>query len=518
MLPTLSVLPPGSASGGVDSEALANLTARAMRLGGLAHCFYLAREGAHLVEIPARDDGLRLPLANTFSGSVVGTCRAQVASLGEDLLHPRERSFLRTHGADHWLVVPVVDEVQGQEVSGLVVGLKKGPLGPETGGVERSLLALVAEQIGLHRRNHALEQWVASARGRAREAEGEIEGLLQSLRTPALLLTPDNHIHLANRAAELLFSFSLAEARGRPVREAVAIPAIAEILEQVSSTGGGQLPEVRVGEGLKVVLEVRIAPVFDGKGELRRRVVVFNDTTLLRQADELKTEFVSMISHELRTPLTSIKAFASTLLRDEVGSVEDQHEWLEIIDRECDRLSALINDLLTISRLESGQRLPMHFAEVDLVPLLGEVIEAQRALATRHTFALAAPPRAVIECDEDKIRQVFANLINNAVKYSPRGGEVVVALGEGGAEVEVRVKDQGVGIRPEHLNLIFDKFFQVDGSSTRRVGGTGLGLYLTRRLVEEHGGTIWCESEPGVGSEFVVTLRRRRHALDRLGT
>ena len=123
----------------------------------------------------------------------------------------------------------------------------------------------------------------------------------------------------------------------------------------------------------------------------------------------------------------------------------------------------------------------------------------------------------MLEADSEKVKQVLTNLVNNAVRYSPRGGQVTLSVVEKGTDIEVRVVDQGVGIRAEHLNLIFDKFFQVDGSSTRRVGGTGLGLYLTRRLVEAHEGKIWAESEPGVGSTFVVTLPRRRHVRDRLG-
>lgn len=507
----------GTGAGAAAAEAVVDLAAAVLRLGGLAACLFLRRDGQQLVEYPPRDDGLILPVQSTFSGTCVTTARALVADVDEDLLHPRERALMRRHDARVWLAVPVMSGDE-EEADGLVVGLKTTPLSADTGGRERTVLSLAANHLAMRWRVFELEQSLASARSRARDLEGEAEGLLQSLRTAAIVLTPENRIDDANRAAELLLGFQVDAVRGRPVEEAIAHEAIVDLLRNVGATGGGGLPEVRFGEDGNIVLEVRIAPVFDGRGELRRRIVVFNDTTLLKQADELKTEFVSMISHELRTPLTSIKAFASTLLRTDVGSVEDQREWLQIIDRECDRLTALINDLLVISRLESGQRLPMQFGQFQLQPLLEDVVEAARGLATQHEFRLEVPEDLRLEADAEKLRQVFNNLLTNAVRYSPRGGEVAVQATAEGSEVRVEVSDHGVGIRPEHLNLVFDKFFQVDGSTTRRVGGTGLGLYLTRQLVEAHDGRIWAESEPGVGSTFVVVLPRRRHVRDRLGT
>jgi len=503
---------------GTNDEALEELFQAAVRLGGFAACFFLRREAGELVEWPARGERLKLPLADSFSGSCVQAARAQVADVGEDVLHQRERARLRRDGAEYWLAVPVL-AAQGEEIStGLVVGLKKPPLSADTGEMERTVLAIVASQIALHQRLAASEAALAASRARAREHEGETEGLLQTLRTAAVLLEPDNTLHDANRAAELLFGFQAANRRGAPLEQVFRQPAVLEVLQQVSATGGSEPPEVTIGDEPQINLEIRVTPIFDSRGELLRKVVLFTDTSLMRQADQLKTQFVSMISHELRTPLTSIKAFASTLLHAEVGDVEDQREWLQIIDRECDRLAALISDLLTISRIETGQPLAMQFGPVELVPLLESVVEAARSLATRHTFSISGPADLSIEADAEKIKQICTNLVTNAVKYSPRGGQVEVTLSERGPEIELRVSDQGVGIRAEHQNLIFEKFYQVDGGSTRRVGGTGLGLYLTKRLVEAHDGRIWVESEPGVGSAFVVVLPKRRHVRDRLGT
>ena len=503
---------------GTNEEAIAELSQAALRLGGFSSCFFLRLEADGLVEWPSRADSLKLPLEGSFSGVCVRGARARVADADEDVLHQRERTRLRRDGSDYWLAVPVLIDRRDETCDGLVVGLKKAPLSADTGELERTVLAMVAGQLALHQRLADAEGASNTARTKAREQEGETEGLLQALRTATVLLEPDNTLHDANRAAELLFGFQTTAARGQPLGQVFQQPEVVEILQQVSSTGGGEPPEISFGEEQQAVLEIRVTPIFDSRGELLRKVVVFTDTSLLRQTDQLKTQFVSMISHELRTPLTSIKAFAATLLHDDVGTIEDQREWLQIIDRECDRLAALIGDLLTISRIETGQPLAMQFSECELRPLLEAVVEAARSLATRHTFVIEAPETLSLEADCEKLRQVCNNLVTNAVKYSPRGGQVVVTLAERGAEIEIRVADEGVGIRAEHQNLIFEKFFQVDGGSTRRVGGTGLGLYLTKRLVEAHDGRIWVESEPGVGSVFVVVLPRRRHVRDRLGT
>ena len=497
-----------------ETEHLASLFETACRLGGLTACLCLRADGARLVEYGGRDVPCSLPIRDSFAGACFSNGRAGVTHLGEDLLHSHERTMLRNEDCHFWLAVPIVVD-EGQGAAGVVVAYKPPPLGPGSGELERGAVGLVAEHIGLRWKARDLSVALQAERARTRLLEGEAEGILHSLRAAAIVLDADDRLHDANRAAETLLDFHLPHARGRLVEEVIGDELIRGVLAEsdATSSGGAPLPEVRVGANHEVVLEVRISPVFDSRGELRWRVVVFNDTTVLRQADELKTEFVSMVSHELRTPLTSIKAFAATLLRDESAQPNDQREWLRIIDRECDRLTALINDLLAISRLESGKPLSMHHSRFDLMALLRDVGEAQQAAARKHTVVVQGPPEAILEADRDKVRQVFTNLVNNAIKYSPRGGEVAVTVEMTEAEARILVRDSGVGIRQEHLNVVFEKFFQVDGSSTRRVGGSGLGLYLTRRLVQAHGGKVWAESELGRGTTIVVVLPRHKTEL-----
>jgi signal transduction histidine kinase len=224
----------------------------------------------------------------------------------------------------------------------------------------------------------------------------------------------------------------------------------------------------------------------------------------------MKTAFVSTVSHELRTPLTSIKGFISTLLADEDGDYYDQEtqrEFYHIIDMECDRLTRLISDLLNVSRIESGHALDLNPKPVNLAQLIEKVVTVQRSYTDKHEFVVdIGPGLPLIVADEDKVDQILTNLTNNAIKYSPRGGRIKISAAANGGAARVSISDEGMGIPKEHLPKVFDRFHRVDNRDTREVGGTGIGLYLVKHLVEAHGGRIWVESEVGKGSVFTFDL------------
>ncbi|HYU19925.1 MAG TPA: ATP-binding protein [Chloroflexota bacterium] len=230
------------------------------------------------------------------------------------------------------------------------------------------------------------------------------------------------------------------------------------------------------------------------------------EVAALKKIDRLKTELLSTVSHELRTPLSSIKGYATTLLEhDRVLSRAETREFLETIDSESDRLDEMIRNLLDMSRLEAG------VLKMDREPIqMAEVVEscAQRVqrLTDRHRIMMAWSCDQLVEADPRRIAQVATNLLENAVKYSPDGGEIVVGGQIQGDTLVVSVTDQGVGIPTRDLNRVFDRFHRVEGEISKRVGGTGLGLAICQRLVEAHGGKIWAESRLGKGSTFFFTL------------
>jgi PAS domain S-box-containing protein len=230
-----------------------------------------------------------------------------------------------------------------------------------------------------------------------------------------------------------------------------------------------------------------------------------------READRLKDEFIAIAAHELRNPLAALKGYADMLrvqtARGHGPPLADwQVEAVEAIDQAAERLTELTDDLLDVTRLQAG-KLDLHLAPHDLVALARRVIARQQTLTQRHTLTLSATPEAImVEMDALRIEQVLNNLLGNAIKYSPDGGEVAVAIqaGDAAERVTVRVSDQGIGIPANEQGRIFARFARA--ANAQEIGGTGLGLYLCRALVERHGGAIAFTSSEGVGSTFIVTL------------
>jgi signal transduction histidine kinase len=227
----------------------------------------------------------------------------------------------------------------------------------------------------------------------------------------------------------------------------------------------------------------------------------------LEEANRFKAELISTLAHEMRTPLTSIKGFSTALLLEEATfSPETQQEFLQIIDSECDVLTELIHDLLESSVLDAGL-LRLELEPVLLPRLVQNVVNDIARRADGHRILVDfARDFPVVSADPGRITQVLRNLLDNAVKYSPQGGIIVVRGEVEDIHVVISVADQGVGIAPEHLNRLFEKFFRVDSSLGRNVRGSGLGLPIARTIVEGHGGRIWAESKPEEGSTFYFTL------------
>jgi signal transduction histidine kinase len=233
----------------------------------------------------------------------------------------------------------------------------------------------------------------------------------------------------------------------------------------------------------------------------------FQSAQALSEANRLKAELISTLAHEMRTPLTSIKGYSTALLMEEVTfDPETQREFLQFIDEECDVLQTLIHDLLESSIIDAGL-LRLEPQPVQLPRLAKNVTDDIARRTEIHRFLLDFPEHfPIVDADPDRIVQVLRNLLDNAVKYSPEGGLIVVRGEVREDEAVVSVADQGVGLTPEHLNRLFEKFFRAKSPLGRHVVGSGLGLPISRTIVESHGGRIWAESQVGEGTTLFFAL------------
>lgn len=346
------------------------------------------------------------------------------------------------------------------------------------------------------------------------EEKEELEHTIESLYAGLVMVNKRERITQMNASARRIFGVKNGEnVIGKPYKEIIAIDKVRELFENALEEQSESAAEISVKDHeseTERVFQVQAAIVRgDEEDNLIGAVAILNDITEIRNVERMKTAFVSTVSHELRTPLTSIKGFVSTLLQDTEGFYdhETQREFLQIIDTETDRLKRLIDDLLNVSRIESGRALQLNPKPVDVPELAEKVAAIQRSYTQKHHIILDFPEDfPTIIADEDKIDQVLTNLINNAIKYSPRGGEVRVKGVCEGDTVLISVSDQGIGIPKEHQAKIFERFHRVDNRDTREAGGTGIGLFLVKHLVERHGGQIWVESEEGKGSTFIFRL------------
>jgi len=224
----------------------------------------------------------------------------------------------------------------------------------------------------------------------------------------------------------------------------------------------------------------------------------------LERLNQLKSEFVSLVSHEFRTALVRIQGF-SEMIRDEDVTVDEAKGYATDINSEAERLNRMINDMLDLDRIEAG-RLTMHMSRFHINDLLEQAVERGRASSAQHTMTSDFDPiDPIIEADADRIAQVISNLVSNAIKYSPSGGEIHVSSRMSAGHVDVGVRDHGLGIAPDFIKRLFSRYERYEKTSGK-ILGTGLGLAITRQIVEMHNGKIWVDSEPGKGSEFHFTL------------
>jgi signal transduction histidine kinase/DNA-binding response OmpR family regulator len=339
------------------------------------------------------------------------------------------------------------------------------------------------------------------------EERERADALLSAAADGLVLIAEDGHVDAANPAALTMLARSARSLLGKQVELSMLVG------EQSASnltTAEGEPVEVHLDEGdTEVIATARLSGVDDVSGRHLGTVLALHDITAEREIADMKNEFVSTVSHELRTPLTSIKGYVDLIIDGDAGSINElQREFLGIVKENSDRLVDLINEMLDISRIESG-RVHLRVEPISVEDAIDGAVDTFRAVLaqTGRTVDVKVPRNLpLVAADRDRVGQVLINLVSNAIKYSPGGGDVEVTAHHHDDEVVVSITDHGLGISREDQERLFTKFYRVDSALTREIGGTGLGLSICKTIIELLGGQIGAKSTLGKGSTFWFSL------------
>ncbi len=358
------------------------------------------------------------------------------------------------------------------------------------------------------------DEELAKARAQQNELAGKSQAqqhaLLNSMVEGLLLLDSDGKIQLANHALEKLFGIT-GNLQGKTILEAFRNHELAAVFDRLKTEQRIIGFEIQLSEIEPRWIQVNAATISESGNGASGAIFIFHDLTRLKQLENTRQEFVANVSHELRTPLSMIKGYVETLLNGAKDTPEIAEKFLNIIDKHTDRLTFLIEDLLTISKLESGQ-IMMNRTSGELRPAVEKVVHDLQTRADEKSVRLEnrVPPGLSVDADFDRLEQVFWNLIENAIKYGRANGNVVIAARETqNSRVEITVEDDGPGIPPEAQERIFERFYRVDKARSREQGGTGLGLAIVKHVVQGHGGEVWVSSQPERGTTFHFTLPQK---------
>lgn len=377
-----------------------------------------------------------------------------------------------------------------------------------------ALVALVLLHFWWRRRFRGAQAAAARERERLEQQQEQSafhhqvrqEAVFNSMVEGLLLVDDGGRVQLANQAFANLFE-TRGAIIGRGLLEILRLHELTAMLERINTGTPWVSRELKYPGPPELWLRVSAAAILNPDGRRHGTILVFHNQTRLKQLERTREEFVANVSHELRTPLSHIKGYVETLLD---GAKDDPHmatRFLQTIARNTERLTLLIEDLLTISELESG-RVTLNLQSVQLRQLTGKVCDDFKSRAAGKQVTLTnETPELMVRADAIRLEQVLSNLVDNAIKYGRTGGRVTVgANGASEGKVELFVRDDGPGLPGEALERVFERFYRVDKARSREQGGTGLGLSIVKHIVQGHGGRVWAKSDLGKGTTFYFTL------------
>ncbi len=341
------------------------------------------------------------------------------------------------------------------------------------------------------------------------QQRSEREAVLSSMVEGVLAVDTNENLIMLNKAAAKMVKVSSDKVKGRAIQEIIRNTALQQF---VASTLASQKPleaNITLHSDSEKILQAHGTALRDAQGKGFGALVVLNDLTKLHRAENIRREFVANVSHELKTPVTAIKAIVETLIEEAEDYPEDQKGFLERILKQTNRLAAIIEDLLDLSRIErDSETHEIALSKGSIKNVLQVAVQLCEAKASEKgiEITLACAEETTAAINPPLLEQAVINLIDNAIKYSAVESTVQVSVTQPGAEVVISVRDDGCGIDPEHLSRLFERFYRVEKARSRELGGTGLGLAIAKHIVQAHRGSINVESAPGKGSTFFIHL------------
>ncbi|MBF0117503.1 MAG: HAMP domain-containing protein [Desulfobacterales bacterium] len=338
--------------------------------------------------------------------------------------------------------------------------------------------------------------------------QNELKAVLSSMTEGVIAVDMDEKIININNEAAHMFDVNLSKPTNLSIYEVIRNTDLQKFVKDVLSSVSFKERDIK---SEKSVLSARCTPLCDANTNRIGALIVLNDVTQIRQLETMRKDFVANVSHELKTPLTAIKGFVETLKECLKEDLEQAEYFLEIIERHVNRLNAIIDDLLNLSRIElEDERKKINFSQTQLLSVLKEAVQicGVKAFEKKIKINLICDDKIFVKIDSCLMEQAFINLIDNGIKYNNDGGIIDISVTSVNGEIIISIKDQGIGIPKEHLPRIFERFYRVDKARSRKLGGTGLGLSIVKHIVIAHGGQVKVTSEPGKGSVFTIYLKK----------
>jgi two-component system phosphate regulon sensor histidine kinase PhoR len=337
----------------------------------------------------------------------------------------------------------------------------------------------------------------------------ESQAVLSSMVEGVIALNPEERIMSINEAAAHLLHRTAKQLQDRSIQEVMRNRDLHRMVRTTLSEGTNTAGDITLFQNGEQILSTHCTLLRDVDGQSLGALLVINDVTQLRRLENMRSDFAANVSHEIKTPLTAIQGFVETLRHGAVEEPQEAQRFLGIIQKHVTRLTAIIDDLMHLSRLEQGQeasRLTFEIGAVADVIHTAVALVHSKAEEKGITIQVACEEGLEAEMDPDLMEQAVVNLLDNAIKYSAPQSRIEVEASVAEAQIRIQVRDQGMGIAPQHLPRLFERFYRVDKARSRKLGGTGLGLAIVKHIIQAHGGEITVESTQGRGSTFTLHL------------